>query len=136
MRTVLAVDDDPEICQLLVAFLGFAGFEVLTAVQWPRRAPPIGGCGDPPGGDPAGSDNAEMDGIEFRSHQRLDIRFREIPSSACPRVMMRGKRRHDSACQSSSPNHSSSPRPSRRSRDIVRRDPRLHRRSYARARGR
>ena len=31
MPTVLVVDDDPEVCHLLVTFLEFTGFTVLTA---------------------------------------------------------------------------------------------------------
>ncbi len=40
MPTVLVVGDHPEICQLLVAVLGFTGVDVLTACDG-RGAPHI-----------------------------------------------------------------------------------------------
>ena len=50
LPTVLVVDDDPDICQLLVMFLACVRFDVLTA----------------------------CDGRDAL-HQRRDIRFRDIP---------------------------------------------------------
>ena len=79
MPTVLVVDDDPEICQLLVTFLGFAGFDVLTASDGREALRQLALAVTPPTVILLDLMMPIMDGIEFRSHQRRDIRFRDIP---------------------------------------------------------
>ena len=58
MPTVLVVDDDPDICQLLLTFLGVAGFDVLTACDGQDALHQLA-CGDAAGRDPAGLDDAD-----------------------------------------------------------------------------
>ena len=79
MPTVLVVDDDPDLCQLLVTFLGFAGFDVLTACDGRDALHRLACAGTVPAVILLDLMMPIMDGIEFRSHQRSDIRLREIP---------------------------------------------------------
>jgi len=79
MPTVLVVDDDPDICQLLVMFLGCAGFDVRTACDGRDALHQLASAGTVPAVILLDLMMPIMDGIEFRSHQRRDIRFRDIP---------------------------------------------------------
>lgn len=79
MPTVLVVDDDPDICQLLVMFLGCAGFDVRTACDGRDALHQLASAATVPAVILLDLMMPIMDGIEFRSHQRRDIRFRDIP---------------------------------------------------------
>jgi len=79
MPTVLVVDDDPEVCHLLVTFLEFTGFTVLTACDGRDALHQLACAVTLPAVILLDLMMPIMDGIEFRSHQRLDRRFRDIP---------------------------------------------------------
>ena len=79
MPTVLVVDDDPEICQLLATFLGCAGFDVLTACDGRDALRLLAGAITQPAVILLDLMMPVMDGIEFRRHQQADVRLRDIP---------------------------------------------------------
>src|SRR5512134_2971961 len=79
MPTVLVVDDDPEICQLLVTFLGCVGFDVLTASDGRDALQQLAAAATPPAVILRDLMMPIMDGIEFRRYQQGDMRLRDIP---------------------------------------------------------
>jgi two-component system, chemotaxis family, chemotaxis protein CheY len=79
MPTVLVVDDNPEICQMLVTFLGLAGYDVLTACDGRDALHQLARAITQPAVILLDLMMPIMDGIEFQSHHRRDARFRDIP---------------------------------------------------------
>jgi CheY-like chemotaxis protein len=77
MPTVMVVDDDVDLCSMLEAFLGFEGFDVLTARngsealhQLHERRPAV---------ILLDMMMPVMDGVEFRLHQQREPALRDIP---------------------------------------------------------
>ena len=77
MPTVMVVDDDVDLCGMLEAFLGFEGFDVLTARngsealrQLHERRPAV---------ILLDMMMPVMDGVEFRLHQQREPSLRDIP---------------------------------------------------------
>ena len=79
MTTVLVVDDDPDICALLEAFLRLADFHVVTASDGHDALRKLRVTVSLPSVILLDLMMPVMDGIEFRRHQQADLRLRDIP---------------------------------------------------------
>ena len=79
MPTVLVVDDNDEVCQMLETYFRCEGLDVLTASNGRDALRELAGAVTQPSVILLDLMMPIMDGIEFRRHQQADMRLRDIP---------------------------------------------------------